>query len=164
VKCRTEAVNNLLRPLETCKMLKIILSKRKLIKISESVVPHETLFQRQLGFAKHLTWNVTNVTFIFATSPNTKLKEKNVGGHSVLYPSRLKKWGGHVPHLIAPTMVILPLLGLVISTDHYTWIFFYCCNAMCSLFVKIDLFRFLFRMVETTLPRIKVSLAGRNAS
>jgi len=56
VKCRTEAVNNLSRPQETCKMLKIILSKRKLIKISESVVSHETLFQRPLGFAMHLTW------------------------------------------------------------------------------------------------------------
>jgi len=29
---------------------------------------------------------VTNVTFIFETSPNTKPKEKNLGGHSILYP------------------------------------------------------------------------------
>ena len=43
VKCRTEAVNNLSRPLETWKMLKLILSKRKLIKISESVLPHQTV-------------------------------------------------------------------------------------------------------------------------
>jgi len=34
---------------------KIILSKRKLIKLSESVIPHQTLFQHQLGFAMHLT-------------------------------------------------------------------------------------------------------------
>jgi len=32
VKCRTEAVNILSRSLETCKMLKIILSKLKFIK------------------------------------------------------------------------------------------------------------------------------------
>ena len=31
-------------------------------------------------------------------------KEENVGGHGILYPHGLKKWGGHVPgalHLIA---------------------------------------------------------------
>jgi len=48
---------------------------------------------------------VTNTTFIFETSPNTKPKEKKFGGHSILCPPRLKKWGGHVPlvpHQIAP--------------------------------------------------------------
>jgi len=71
VRCWTEAVNKLSRPLEIWKMIKIILSKRKLTKISESVIPHQTLFQHQFGFAMHLTWKVTNVTFIFATYPNT---------------------------------------------------------------------------------------------
>jgi len=50
-----EAVNNLSRLQETCKMLKIILSKLKLIKISESVIAHEIPFQHQLGLAMHLT-------------------------------------------------------------------------------------------------------------
>jgi len=36
-------------------MLKIILLKQKLVKISESVIPHEIPFQNQLGFAMHLT-------------------------------------------------------------------------------------------------------------
>jgi len=47
---------------------------------------------------------VTNVTFVYETSSNTKPKEENVGGHGILYPHGLKKWGGHVPgalHLIA---------------------------------------------------------------
>jgi len=54
VTCRTEAVN-LSRSLETCKMLKIILSKRKRTKLLQSVIPYQTLFQYQLGFAIHLT-------------------------------------------------------------------------------------------------------------
>jgi len=33
---------------------------------------------------------VTNVIFIFATSPNTQPKEKNVGGYIAYYASRLK--------------------------------------------------------------------------
>jgi len=54
---------------------------------------------------------MTNVTFIFETSPNIKPKEK-CGGHGILYPHRLKKWGWHVPHLlhlIAPMNVSLKL-------------------------------------------------------
>ena len=96
VKFRTEAVDNLWRHLETCKMLKIILSKLKLIKI------HLTLFQHQLGFAMHLTRSVTNVTFILAISPNAKLKEKNVREHSILCLPDLKKWGRHVPRFPHP--------------------------------------------------------------
>jgi len=38
VKYRTEVVNNLSRCLESCKMLKIMLVKLKVIKISESVI------------------------------------------------------------------------------------------------------------------------------
>jgi len=51
---------------------------------------------------------VTNITFVFETSPNAKPKEKKVGGHGILCPPRLKKWGGHVPlvpHQIAPMLV-----------------------------------------------------------
>jgi len=47
---------------------------------------------------------VTNITFIFETSPNTKPKEKKVGGHGICPPSS-EKVGGHVPHVpyqIAP--------------------------------------------------------------
>jgi len=50
VKSQTEAVNNLLWSIETCKMLKIIVSKQKFTKLSESVIPHQTLFQHQLGY------------------------------------------------------------------------------------------------------------------
>jgi len=56
---------------------------------------------------KNFTQNVTKITFIFETSPNTKPKEKKMGGHGVLCPPRLKK-GGHVPripHQIAPMRV-----------------------------------------------------------
>jgi len=47
---------------------------------------------------------VTNITFIFETSPNTKPKEKKVWGHGMLYTSNWKS-GGHitrVPHQNAP--------------------------------------------------------------
>jgi len=40
---------------------------------------------------------VTNVTFIFQTSPNTNLYDKKVGGHGILCPPRLKKWGTRPP-------------------------------------------------------------------
>jgi len=53
---------------------------------------------------------VTNITFIFETSPSTIPKEKRVGGHGILFPPRLKKWGGHVPrapHQIAPMLKAL---------------------------------------------------------
>jgi len=52
VKCRTKVVNNLSRSLETCKMLKIILSRLKRIKILESVIPHQTVFQHQLSYVR----------------------------------------------------------------------------------------------------------------
>jgi len=38
---------------------------------------------------------VTNITFVFETSPNTKPKEKKVGGDMAYYAPR-------VPHQIAP--------------------------------------------------------------
>jgi len=44
---------------------------------------------------------VTNITFIFETSPNTKPKEKKVGEHGILCPPRLKKWGDTSP--VSPT-------------------------------------------------------------
>ena len=52
---------------------------------------------------------MTNITFIFEASPNTKPKEKKVGGHGILYPPRLKNWAGNVPrvpHQIAPMILI----------------------------------------------------------
>jgi len=48
------SVNILLLSLETWKMPKTVLSKRKL-KISELVIPHDTLFHYQLKFATYLT-------------------------------------------------------------------------------------------------------------
>jgi len=47
---------------------------------------------------------VTNVTFIFATSPNTEPKDKNVGRTAYYVPPSEKVSGtrGRVPHLIAP--------------------------------------------------------------
>jgi len=53
---------------------------------------------------------VTNITFIFEISPNTKPQEKKVGGHGILCPPVGKSGGGHVPrvpHQIAPTLDIL---------------------------------------------------------
>jgi len=51
------------------------------IKISESMIPHQTLFQHQHCYVQHLTWklftqNVTNVIFGFEISPNTNPKRK----------------------------------------------------------------------------------------
>jgi len=75
------------------------------------VIPHQTLFQHQLGYVrcttlheKLFTQNVTNTTFIFETSPNAKPKEKKVGGHGILCPPGWKS-GEHVPrvpHQLAP--------------------------------------------------------------
>jgi len=48
---------------------------------------------------------VTNVTFIFETSPNTKPKEKNIGGWQHIISPPSETVGGHVPrvpHQIAP--------------------------------------------------------------
>jgi len=64
---------------------------------------------------------VANTTFIFETSPNTKPKEKKVGGtwHIMSPPS--EKVGGHVPrvpHQIAPMHVTINiewLLKIILS-------------------------------------------------
>jgi len=40
---------------------------------------------------------VTNIAFIFEPSPNSKPKEKKVGGHGVLCHPHLKKWGDTSP-------------------------------------------------------------------
>jgi len=68
------------------------------------VIPHQTLFQHQLGYVwptinheKLFTQNITNSTFIFETSPNTKPKKKKVGGYGILSPPHLKKWGTRSP-------------------------------------------------------------------
>jgi len=39
--------------------------------------------------------------------------------------------------------------------------FFNCCNAVCSFFVKIDLFHLLFHVVESTLPQIRSASLGK---
>jgi len=61
-----------------------------------------------LEHEKLFTQNVTNITFIFETSPNTKPKEKKLlGGHDILYPPA-ENVRGHVPHVpqqIAPMVV-----------------------------------------------------------
>ena len=71
-------------------------------------MPHQTLFQHQLGYVRCTTLheklfpqNVTNTTFIFETSPNAKPKEKKVGGHGILCPPRLEKWVDTSP--VSPT-------------------------------------------------------------
>jgi len=58
VKCRTEAVKHLSRSLETWNMLKIILSKLKLYKLTVSVIPHQTSVSTStwLCVAYHPTW------------------------------------------------------------------------------------------------------------
>jgi len=83
---------------------KNILSKLKLIKTSKWVMPHQSLFQHQLDVATHPTWNVTNATFIFATSPNTKPKDKMWGDVAYYLPPSEKVRGTRprVSHLIAP--------------------------------------------------------------
>jgi len=40
---------------------------------------------------------VASITFIFETSPNTKPKEKKVGGHGILYPPVWKSGGTRPP-------------------------------------------------------------------
>jgi len=59
---------------------------------------------------------------------------------------------GH--NILSKTGVMLPLSAFVMIILGY---FVNCCNSM-RFFVKTDLLRFLFRMVETTLPRVKSPL------
>jgi len=46
---------------------------------------------------------MTNITFIFEISPNTKPKEQKVGGHGILCSPRMKKWGDTSP--VSPTIL-----------------------------------------------------------
>jgi len=55
VKCRTEADKNLSRSLETCKMLKIILSKLKFIKYQNQWHHTKLCFNINLAYVQHLT-------------------------------------------------------------------------------------------------------------
>jgi len=80
------------------------------------VIPQQTLLQHQLGYETLFTQNVTNTTFIFETSPNTKPKEKKVGGHSILCPPRLKKWGVTSP--LSPTKLRACSLVLINTWTH----------------------------------------------
>jgi len=69
---------------------------------------------------------VTNVTFIFETSSNTKPKDKNVGGtwHIIFPPS--EKVGGHVPvsltYLRSCSKQVGCVLCLLNHTNCYVWI------------------------------------------
>ena len=142
----SEAVNNLLPSLETWKMLKTVLSKRKL-KISELVIPHDTLFHYQLKFTTHLTWNVTNVIFIFANSPNTRPKEKNVGWTEHIMPPVWKTEGARspCPYLIAP-MTVSALGSSVKLADRRECSF--CNYTLLQGFISYrNLFDFLLRLV-----------------
>jgi len=59
---------------------------------------------------------VTNITFIFETSPNKegkKYREKK-GGHSILRPSRLKKWWWHVPCVPHQIASMVPHIYIVV--------------------------------------------------
>jgi len=89
----------------------------KIDKLTESVIPQQTLLQHQLGYETLFSQNMTNITFIFETSPNTKPKEwgdiayyEKWKGHSILCPPRLKKWGGHVP--LVPNQIAPMVRGL----------------------------------------------------
>jgi len=79
---------------------------------------------------------VTNITFIFETSPNTQPKEKKVGGHGIFCPTRLKKWGDTSPaspNKLRPwTYSALTLLGAkhfnsapTVASFTYQFIVFY---------------------------------------
>jgi len=77
VKCQTEKVNSLSRSLETCKIQKIILLKLKFIKYQNQWYHTKFCFNINLAMCtisheKLFTQNVTNVTFVFETFPNTK--------------------------------------------------------------------------------------------
>jgi len=112
------------------------------------VIPHETLFHHQLDLATHLTWNVINVICIFATSPNTKPKEKNVGGTWHIMPPRLKKWVGHVPrfpYLIAP--VIVSALGSSVKLADRRECYFCNYRLLQGFILYRNLFDFLLRLV-----------------
>jgi len=78
------------------------------------VIPHQTLFQHQLGYVwptiyheKLFTRNVTNTTFILKSLQIQNLKRKK-GGDMAYYVTPSEKVGGHVPrvpHQIAPMIV-----------------------------------------------------------
>jgi len=55
---------------------------------------------------------VTNITFTFETAPNTKPKQKKVGGHRILCPPVWKSGGTRprVPHQIAPMRTLNEIL------------------------------------------------------
>ena len=62
---------------------------------------------------------MTNVTFTFETSRNTKPKEKKLEGHGILCPHRLKKWGDTTP--VFPTKLHLCLRPIVLAgVSYYT--------------------------------------------
>jgi len=92
VKCCTEAVNNLPWSIETWKMLKFILSKLKSIKISESVIPHQTLLRHQFDYVYRLKWKALHTKrdkrhFHFWNITYTKFKKKSMGEMAYYIPT-----------------------------------------------------------------------------
>jgi len=56
---------------------------------------------------KSSTQNVTNITFIFETSPNTNPQEKKVGRTWHIMSLHLKKWGDTSPTKLYPYLTSL---------------------------------------------------------
>jgi len=88
------------------------LIEAKIDKLTESVIPHQTLFQHQhlatcnlpsnMKSSSHKTWQ-TSLIFLKPLQIQNLIRKK-CGGHGILYPLTWKS-GGHVPrvpHQIAP--------------------------------------------------------------
>jgi len=103
VKCRTKAVNHLSRS-------KIFI-EAKIYKLTESVIPHQALFQHELGYVRptishesssHKTWQ-TSLLFLKPLQMQNLKRKK--WGSMVYYVPPPEKVGRHVPrvpHQIAP--------------------------------------------------------------
>jgi len=125
VKARRVAVKHLSRSLETWKMLKVILSKLKFINYQNLWYHTKLCFNINLAMcglpsnmksSSHKTWHT--ITFIFETSPNTKPKEKKVGGHGILCLPRLKNLRGHVPRV--PHQIV-PMISTTSEVEGCNW-------------------------------------------
>jgi len=74
-------------------MLKIILLEAKTYKLAESVIPHQALFQHQLGYvAYHLIWKGLHTKrdkhhVFFETPQIQNLKRKKMGGMAQYIPT-----------------------------------------------------------------------------
>jgi len=116
VKCPTEEVKHLSRSLETWKMLKIILSKLKLINKQNQWYHTKLCFNINLAMyglpsnMKSSSQKMWQTSLLFLKPFQMQnLKRKSGGTWHIMSP-RLKKWGGHVPrvpHQIAPMVVAM---------------------------------------------------------